>query len=78
MNDGNYFKSSYDINKFARYMRQTIDESEDLHDLIFETDNQRNYAIRLRCLYQEQIIQVALSIHACFDEATKQWLSIFS
>jgi len=45
MNDGNYFKSYSDINKFAKYMRQTIDENEDLHDLIFETDQQRNYAI---------------------------------
>ena len=45
LNDGNYFKSSYDINKFARYMRQVIDENDDLQNLIFETDQQRNYAI---------------------------------
>ena len=44
-NNGVYFKSVHDINKFAKYMRQTITEEEEYHDLIFETDRARDFAI---------------------------------
>jgi hypothetical protein len=45
LNNGTYFKSVSDINKFARYMRQIINEEEEYQDLIFETDRARDYAI---------------------------------
>ena len=45
LNNGVYFKSVFDINKFARYMRQTINDNEEYEDLIFETDRARDYAI---------------------------------
>jgi len=45
LNNGVYFKSVFDINKFARYMRQTINDQEEFHGLIFETDRARDYAI---------------------------------
>lgn len=45
LNNGVYFKSVFDINKFARYMKQTINDEEVFHDLIFETDRARDYAI---------------------------------
>ncbi len=45
INNGIYFKSVFDINKFARYMRQTINDKPEFHDLIFETDRARDYAI---------------------------------
>lgn len=44
-NNGAYFKSTFDINKFARYMKQTINNNEEFKDLIFETDTARDYAI---------------------------------
>ncbi len=45
INNGTWFKSVYDINKFARYMKQIINDNEEYHDLIFETDTARDYAI---------------------------------
>lgn len=45
LNNETYFKSVFDINKFARYMRQTIDDDETFSDLIFETEKARDYAI---------------------------------
>ncbi len=45
LNNGVYFKSVFDINKFARYMKQKINDDKDYHDLIFETDSARDYAI---------------------------------
>jgi len=44
-NNGAYFKSTHDINKFARYMKQTINDTDEFKDLIFETDTARDYAI---------------------------------
>jgi hypothetical protein len=45
LNNNFYFKSVYDIHKFTRYMKQTINETDEFQDLIFETDRARDYAI---------------------------------
>lgn len=45
LNNNFYFKSVYDIHKFTRYMKQTINETDEFKDLIFETDRARDYAI---------------------------------
>lgn len=45
LNNNYYFKSVYDINKFSKYMKQTINENDEFKDLIYETDRSRDYAI---------------------------------